>query len=111
MQDQADGFGQAIPTGGFGFEGFAAFAGEAVELGFAAGVGRFPVGGEEAAIFEAVEGGVEGAFGGLDYAAGDLFEALGDGVAVDGAEGDDFEDEEIEGALGEVGFLGGGMVW
>ena len=41
----------------------------------------------------------------MDYAAGDLFEALGDGVAVDGAEGDDFEDQEIEGALGEIGFV------
>jgi hypothetical protein len=72
LKDQADGFDEAIPTGGFGFKGFAAFARETVELGFAAGVGGSPLGGEEPAIFEAVKGGVEGAFGGLDYAAGDL---------------------------------------
>jgi hypothetical protein len=46
----------------------------------------------------------------LDDAAGDLVEALRDGVAVDGAEGDDFEEEEVEGALGEVGFGWSGHV-
>ena len=99
-----DGFGEAIPAGFFLGESSAAFAGEAIKFGFTAGVGLFPVGGEKISIFEAVEGGVQGAFGGVDYTAGDLFEALGDGVAVDGTEGDDFEDEEVEGALGEVGF-------
>jgi hypothetical protein len=100
----SDSFGEAIPAGFFGGECGAAFAREAIELGFAASFGLLPVGGEEAAIFEAVERGIERAFGGLNYAARDLFEALGDGVAVNWTEGDDFENEEVEGALREVGF-------
>ena len=47
-----------------------------------------------------MQGGIERALRDLHDVARDLLEALSDSVAVDGAQGDDFEDEEIERALG-----------
>ena len=45
---------------------------------------------------------VERALLDLEHLFGDLANAVGDAVAMDRAEGDDLEDEHIEGALQEV---------
>ena len=105
-EDELDGLREAIPTGFFSGELAAAFGGEFVELGFAAVFRVAPLRDEPAAFFEAMECGVKGALLDVEDRFGDLADALGDAVAVDGAEGDDFEDEHVEGALEEVGFFG-----
>jgi hypothetical protein len=103
-KDRADGRSEAIPTSSFGFQSFAAFCRKPVELGFAASVGCFPIGGEEFTVFEAVQRGVERTFRRLNDASGDLFQALRNCVAVDWTKGDDFEEKKIESALGKIGF-------
>jgi hypothetical protein len=82
----------------------AAAGSEGVVFGFAVVFGDAPFGGEEILALEAVEGGVEGALFDGEGSAGDLFDAQEDAVAVKAAEGDGFEDEEVEGALEEFGF-------
>jgi hypothetical protein len=99
-----DGVGEAEPGLGFLLELGAAGAGEGIVFGFAAAFGGDPIGFEEAFVLEAVEGGIEAALGNVHDGAADLAEALGDAVAVDGTERDDFQDEQVEGALGEIGF-------
>ena len=102
LQNEADDFGEARPAFGFGFELGAAFGGEAVELGFAAGVGRPPLGGEELLVLKPVERGIKRALLDLQRLFRDELHALGDGVAVDRAERDNAQDEQVERALGEV---------
>jgi hypothetical protein len=90
----------------FALELLFAFAGEAVVFGGAAEVGVLPFGGDPALIFEAVEGGIEGTLAdGEDFTGEDL-DALGDAPTVEGLAGDGFEDEKVESALEEVGWLG-----
>jgi len=76
--------------------------------GLVGGLGVVPSGniGETVAVFEAVQGRVEGALGNLDHVTGDLLEALCDGIPVDGSHGNHFQDQQVEGALREIGFGG-----
>jgi len=53
-----------------------------------------------------VEGGVEGALLEFEDFAGEDIDALGDAPAVQGACGEDLEDEDVEGSGEEVVFLG-----
>jgi hypothetical protein len=106
-EDEFDGLGEAIPGGFFLGELAAAFGGEAVEAGFAAVFRVAPFGGEPAALFEAMERWIERALLDDENFFGDLAYPLRDAVAVDGTEGNDLEDEHVEGALQEVGFFGG----
>ena len=53
-----------------------------------------------------MEGRVERALRDLDYIAGDLLQTLSDRIAMDGTQGDDFQDQQVEGALREIGFGG-----
>jgi len=105
-QDVADEASHAVPLVAFGAELFSTSGGELVELGFAIVVGLAPLAGDPALVFEAVEGGVEGALLDFELAAGDLLDAEQDSVAVEGAEGDGFEDEHVEGSLEEVDLFG-----
>ncbi len=52
-----------------------------------------------------MEGGIEGTVTDLEDVGGDLAEALADGPTVEGLEGEDFEEEEVVGALDEIGRL------
>jgi len=101
-----DGLRESIPVRLFGGELFASDGGEFVELGLAAVVGGSPFGVEPAAFFEAMEGWIERALLDLEDLLGDLANAVGDAIAMDRAEGDDLEDEHVEGALEEVGLVG-----
>lgn len=52
-----------------------------------------------------MECGIERTLLDLEHVGGNLTNALRDSIAVDGAECDDFEDEQIEGALQQVSFF------
>ena len=103
MENELNGFGKARPSGRFFFELLTAFGGEAVEFRVAAGVGCAPLGGKVASVFEPVQRGIKRPLLDLQHIARDLLDALGDGVAVNGPRRGDFEDEQIEGALRQVG--------
>jgi hypothetical protein len=81
---------------------FEAGAGEAVVLGLASAFRELPFGTDPAGLFDAVEGGIEGAFFDAEELVADTLDAGGDAVAVHGFVLEDFEDEEIEGALEDV---------
>jgi len=89
------------PLGFFFFEGAATGAGEAVIFAFAAGFGLAPFGGDEFLVFEAVEDGVEHAVGPLDLFLGELAGALGEGVAVAFAFGEDGKEKGAGGGGNE----------
>src|SRR6266446_788596 len=105
-QNLGDGGGELAPGAFFAFELFAACGGEVVILGAAIVFGGAPAGFDPAATFEAMQRGIEGALLNLQNVLGGLLDALGDGPAVLRLESKGFEDEEIEGALGEIEFFG-----
>ena len=85
--------------------------GEIVDAGTAAVLAVDPTGFEGAVFFQAMEGGVEGAFFDAEDVAGDFDDGGHDGVAVKrGAAGEDLEDEEVEGSLEGVLFGHGGYL-
>jgi hypothetical protein len=97
---------ESLPAVGFGSQMFSASGGEAVEFRPAIVFGGAPNACEEFALFQAMEGGVEGALFDFEGGSGDLFDAQEDSVAVVGSEGEGFEDQEIEGSGEEVGHEG-----
>ena len=64
-----------------------------------------PFGGYPAVLFEFVQARIERALANLEDLAGHLANALRDGPAVHGFEPNDFQDEEIEGTLKQVGWF------
>ena len=88
---------------GFAGEGFPAGGGEGVKLCVAVVIGEAPFSLDPAILFEFVKGGIKGAFADVEDVGGDGAEALAYGPAVEGFEGEDFEEEEVEGALKKVG--------
>jgi len=102
LHDEIDGGRETVPVGEFFFELDAARGGEGVKLGDAAGFRFGALAPDPALLFEAMEGGVEGALLDLEDVLGDLLDALGDGPAVLGLESEGFEDEKVESALDEV---------
>jgi hypothetical protein len=81
--------------------------GELIEFCIAASVGGLPFGGEQLFVFEAVEGWIERPLLDLQGFPGHLLDPLGNGISMNGAEGNDAEDEQVEGALREVEFAFG----
>ena len=98
----ADGAGVPLPQSDFGLELGAPGAAQLIVLRPAIVLGIAPLGGEESVFLEAVEGGVEGPFFDEEVAVGDGLDPFGDGVAVAGAPGECFEDEDIERASEEA---------
>jgi hypothetical protein len=82
-KNKANGFDQALPTGGFRFKLPSAFARQLIEFCFPSRVGFFLVGSEETAVFQAVQRRVERSFRNLDHSTRYLFEPLSYGVSVD----------------------------
>src|ERR1700728_635091 len=105
LKNECDGFGKPVTGFFFRSELVAAFGGEAIEAGLAI-VFRFtPIGGDPAALFQSMESGIERALLNLEHVGRDLPDTLGDAVAVDGTERNDFKNEQVEGALQQVGFF------
>jgi hypothetical protein len=73
-----------------------ALSGQLVELGLAAGFGFFSFGFEPALVFQTMERGIEGALMDLEEFFRNLLKALGDGIAMAGAQGDNLQDQHIE---------------
>src|SRR5215471_14146658 len=96
------GVDQLAPGLGLLAQALAAGGSEAVKLGAAVVFRGSPFGREQPLEFEAVESGIECALLDLERAAGDLADAQEDAVAVESAEGDGFEDQDVESA-GEEG--------
>src|SRR5262249_54252774 len=102
VQHEPNRCAQPLPTFGLGLQLLIAKLCKAVEFRFAS-VYRFPMRFQHALLFEAVERRVEGALADLEGIAGDLLKPLGDAVAVHWLEGENLEDEEVEGALKKAG--------
>src|ERR1700733_14234685 len=99
FEHQSYGFGEAAPGCLFFGELLLSLSGEAVELGLAAVVGFAPLGEQPAAFFQTMERGIERALLHLKNVARELPDAQRDAVTVNGAEGDDLEDEHVESSL------------
>ena len=80
-------------------------AGEGVIAGATIVGAGSPLGADPAALFEFMKGWIEGANADAEDVGRNLFEAEADGPAVEGLEGEDFEQEHVEGALDEFGRL------
>ena len=103
MDDEADGVGQAFPLGELELELRGAGAGEGVEFGLASGFGGAPLGTDPALVLQAMEGGIKSALGDLQSVFAHLLDAFGDGPAVLRLDGNDFQDQQIEGSVDEIG--------
>jgi hypothetical protein len=94
--------GHAVPLVGFSAELAATGGGELVELCLAVVVGFAPLAGDEALVFKAVQGRIEGALLDGELVAGDLLDAEENTVAMKRTERDGLKDEHVECALHEV---------
>lgn len=85
----------------------AALLGQRVELGLPAGFGFFPFRLQPAFVFQTMEPGIEGALMDLEEFLRNLLKALGDGIAVAWAQGDNLQDQHVEGSAEEFLFAFG----
>src|SRR5512146_2318591 len=95
---------QPIPALGFVAQAFYAFAREPVILGAALILGDAPLGGEQIPFFQAVEGGIERALLHQQSAGRNLLDAQKHPIAVQRAERDSFQDEQVESSGKQFGF-------
>jgi hypothetical protein len=79
-----------------------AIFGFVVELGAAARLGNLPLRGDPPLLPELVQRGVEGTFAHLQHVAGHLFQTLSNCPAVEGLERNDFQEQQVQGALDQV---------
>src|SRR5271155_3591112 len=92
--------GHALPAFGLGQKLFSTAARERVELGFSIVVGDAPLRGDPAALLEAQQRRVKRALVEFEQVGGNLLNAHGNAVTVQGAEGlEGLEDDQIEGPL------------
>jgi hypothetical protein len=101
IENTSDGGGEALPFGGFAHELFAAGGSERVEAGFAIVGGDAPLGGDPAAVFEALERGIESAMLDEQFLPGSVLNSASDALAVLLAEDESAQDEQVERALQE----------
>jgi hypothetical protein len=103
IEGGAHGGDKAIPAGLFFAEALSAGGCEFVILCAAVVIGGAPAGFEQALADEAEEGGIKGALFNEERAARDLLDAKENAVAVEGAERDGLEDQQVESAGKEIG--------
>jgi hypothetical protein len=108
IEGGAHGSDEAIPASLFFAKAFAAGGSELVILCAAIVIGRAPAGFEKALADKAEKRGVEGALFDEKRAARDLFDAEENAVAVEGAERDGFENQQVESAGEKIGLRGHG---
>src|SRR5579862_2674129 len=107
FEGEGDGAGDAFPLARLDLELLYAGFCEQIVLGFAVVVGRAPVGGKPTRVFETVEGGKERARPDFEGATGDLVDTTRHAEPMEFAQGECFEDQEIERALEEGGLCCG----
>src|SRR6185312_12816340 len=96
---------EPVPVCRFLFELPAAEPGEGIELGTAVVLARSPFGGDPAFLLELVQSRIERSVTDLKHLAGNLLETLADGPAVQGLQGNDLEDQQVQGSLDQIGRL------
>jgi len=85
-------------------------SGQKIKLSVSSRLGLFPFGSDPRFLFEPVQSWVEGALLHLKHFTRDLLNALGNRPAVFGFEGNRFQDQEVQGALDEIVWLGHTMI-
>src|SRR5579859_5536986 len=105
LQNQPDYFGQTSPALCLASQLRLAFAGELIELCFAAGFRGSPIGSKKLLEFEAVQRGVERPLLHLQSLPGHLLNSLGNRVTMNRPQRNHAENQEIESALREVNLL------
>src|SRR6185436_18027793 len=103
--DRGDRRGQAVPVGRLALEVPPARPRQRVVFRPSVVLADLPLGGDPAFLFELVQRRVERAVAHLQHVAGDLLEALADRPGVERLEREDLEDQEVEGALDEIGWF------
>src|SRR6185436_14977252 len=109
LEEQADGRRQPLPRVELAFELLPPIAGQAVDLGGASTLGLLPLRRDPSLVLEAVQRGIERSLSDRELLAGEGLDALGDRPAVQRLARDRLEDEQVEGALQQVGGLGHGL--
>src|SRR5437588_4234550 len=105
LYDMRNGRGEAVPVAGFLFQVPAAEPRQRIEFGAPVVLAEFPFGGDPALLFELDHSGTERAVTDLKNVPGDLLQALADGQAVQRLEREDFQKQQVQRALDEVGWL------
>src|SRR6476620_5227121 len=105
LEQQADGRRQPLPRVELAFELLPPIAGQAVDLGGASTLGLLPLRRDPSLVLEAVQRGIERSLSHRELLAGEGLDALGDRPAVQRLARDRLEDEQVEGALEQVGGL------
>ena len=106
LQDQANGLRQPPPIGDLLFEAPPARARDPVDLGGAPRLRLRPGRGEQPRVFEPMKRGIQGPLRHVEQRPRDLADALGNRVAMERVPRDDLQDEHVERALEQVGFVG-----
>src|SRR5688572_31195100 len=103
LEDQRDGISEPQPVARLGVHVDTPLARQPIKLCLAPGVAHLPFGGKQLAVLEAMQGRIERALCDLDHVAGNLLEALSDGVPMQRDGGQDLQDQEVERTLRQVG--------
>src|SRR6266850_6423209 len=103
LDDVGDGGRQQLPARRLGLELPPAQAGERIELRTPVVLRLLPLGLDPAFLLQLVECGVEGAFAHLQYISREGSQATTDGPPVQRLQGEDLQEQKVEGALDEVG--------
>src|ERR1044071_131732 len=103
--DERDGCREPFPIGAFLLESPAAGCCELVESSAPVGLGDPPLGRDPAPALESLERRIERPLVDLEHVVGQELDALRDGPAVELLAGNGAHDEQVEGALDEIGGL------
>lgn len=93
---------ETFPIGGFLLQAPPTGTSERVELGAASEFARLPLGRDPTFLFELVQRRIERSIADLKNIARDLIQTLAHGPPVKRLQGEDFEKQEVQGALHEI---------
>src|SRR5712691_3526509 len=103
--NRGDRGGEAFPVGGFTFQLLTTRSRQFVELRTATQLAGLPLRLDPTLLFQLVEGGIQGTIADLQFLARHLLESLAHRPPVQWLECQDFQQEQIERALDEIGWL------
>src|SRR6266849_1980992 len=104
-ENQGHGVGKPLPVQHLSFELGPAFPRQLVKLRLAARAGLLPLRFQPVAFLQPMKRGIEGSLRHLKEIFGYLLNALGDGVAVNGAASHHLENQHVESPLQELCFF------
>src|SRR5437867_8399404 len=103
LDDERDSRGETLPGRAIFLQLAPAGPRERVEFRAAVVFARSPFGGDPSFLFQLVQRRIERAIAHLKDVAGYLFEPLADGPSVQRFEGDNFQNQQVQGALHQIG--------